>query len=60
MGKQADEANASGLKHEQFLSFQKNELALTTVTAQNDDVARTFWQSEQLELLADETIQPPG
>ncbi len=43
----------------QILTFYKGELAIFTMTAKNDDVARTFWQSDGL-AHGDETIQPPG
>ncbi|MES2092527.1 MAG: hypothetical protein V4531_01785 [Actinomycetota bacterium] len=44
----------------QILTFYKGELAVFTMTAKNDDIARTFWQSDGPAPHADETAQPPG
>ena len=44
----------------QILTFYKGELAIFTMTAKNNDIARTFWQSDGPALYSDETIQPPG
>ena len=43
----------------QILTFYKGELAVFTMTAKNDDIARTFWQSDGPAPYSDETIQPP-
>jgi len=44
----------------QLLLFYKGELAVFTMTAKNDHIARTFWQSDGPAPHSDETIQPPG
>jgi hypothetical protein len=44
----------------QILSFFKGAFAVFTMTAKNDDIARTFWQSDGPAPDADETTQPPG
>ena len=44
----------------QILMFYKGELAVFTMTAKNDDIARTSWQSDGPALYSDESIQPPG
>lgn len=44
----------------QILTFYKGELAIFTMTAKNNDIARTYWQSEGPAPHSDETIQPPG
>ena len=44
----------------QILTFYKKELAIFTMTAKNNDIARTYWQSECPATTNDESIQPPG
>lgn len=44
----------------QILTFYKSELAIAIMTAKNNDMARTYWQSEGPATTNDETIQPPG
>jgi len=44
----------------QILTFYKGELAVFTMTAKNNDIARTFWQSDGPAPSDDETNQPPG
>jgi hypothetical protein len=44
----------------QILTFYKSELAIFTMTAKNNDTARTYWQSDGPATNNDETTQPPG
>ena len=54
-------ALAAGVENvRQLLTFYKGELAVITMTAKNDDIARIFWQSDGPAPHSDETIQPPG
>ena len=43
----------------QSLTFYKGELAVFTMTAKNEDIAHTLWQSDGPALYSDLTIQPP-